>query len=157
MEITLRRATMDDYHGMCILLDETDAFHARALPHIFRHVKKARSREFVESVLIDEDAIVVVAELEGQLIGLVHAAIRGTPDIPAIIPRRYAHVGDVIVTEKSRHSSVGRLLVREVEAWARRKGLISVELNVCDFNKDALAFYEELGYHAASHNMSKEL
>ena len=52
---------------------------------------------------------------------------------------------------------IGRALLEAVHGWAQAKGLSQVELNVWDFNHEAIAFYEHLGYVTASRRMWKRV
>ncbi|OQA95517.1 MAG: Acetyltransferase (GNAT) family protein [Chloroflexi bacterium ADurb.Bin222] len=49
------------------------------------------------------------------------------------------------------------MLMGTVYEWALTKGASSIELNVYEFNKAAIAFYEKLGYETLSRKMSKAL
>jgi hypothetical protein len=44
--IVIRKATRDNYDGLCAVIKEVDAMHASAIPRFFRHVEGiARSPE----------------------------------------------------------------------------------------------------------------
>lgn len=45
-----------------------------------------------------------------------------------------------------RHKGVGKLAMAYIENYARRLGLIRMELGVFEYNTSAIAFYESLGY-----------
>ena len=45
----------------------------------------------------------------------------------------------------------------KMQEWATTKGATSIELNVYEFNKTAISFYERLGYQTLSRKMSKEI
>ena len=158
MEFFIREANQGDYEALCAIFAEADAMHREALPHIFREAAgPARSKDFVFEILADENAALFVAEHEGQIIGLVHVRVRETPDIPILVPRRYAVINDLVVKERFRRHGVGRALLERAERWALDKGATQVELVVWEFNKGAIAFYEELGYKTISRRMWKPL
>jgi len=98
---------------------------------------------------------VFVAEADGQMIGAVHLVIRETPDIPILVPRRYAMIDNLIVRQAFRRSGVGKALMEQAQRWARQKGAQQIELNVWEFNESAIAFYKTLGYKTSSSKMSK--
>jgi diamine N-acetyltransferase len=45
----------------------------------------------------------------------------------------------------------------KVHEWAIAKGATAIELNVYEFNKTAISFYQRLGYETLSRKMSKVL
>ncbi len=64
---------------------------------------------------------------------------------------------NLAVKEKFRCSGVGRALVEMAHQWTLDKGITQVELNVWEFNKEAIAFYEKRGYTTTSRKMWKSL
>ena len=156
MDCSIREATLDDYDALCPLFSEVDAQHREALPHLFRMpAGPARTKEFISDVTSDENAVLFLAERTGEVVGLIHVLVRDARDIPILVPRRYAVIDNLIISKGSRRSGIGRSLVARAEQWAAAKGANSVELNVWEFNKDAVAFYEKLGYATASRRMWK--
>ncbi|MFQ6040665.1 MAG: GNAT family N-acetyltransferase [Candidatus Poribacteria bacterium] len=158
MEFSIREAVLEDYEGLCEVFEEVDALHREALPYVFREPDgPARTREYISGIIASRNATLFVAEHDGQIIGLVHATLLKSPDIPIIAPRRYAVIENLAVTERFRRSGVGRSLVERVHQWVLDKGITQVELNVWEFNKGAIAFYEQLGYTTVSRKMWKSL
>jgi len=158
MEFSIREAKQTDYKGLCEVFAEGDALHTENLPHVFREPEEpARTEEFVFSIIEDENAALFAAETGGQIIGLVQLRIREELDNPLMIPRRYTKIDDPIVRKGFRRFRVGQSLVQKAHLWALDKGAIEVELNVWEFNKGAIAFYEKIGYRTISLKMAKSL
>jgi GNAT superfamily N-acetyltransferase len=84
--------------------------------------------------------IVLVAELEGEVVGMAHIA----PSEAANAPHR-AEVQRVAVAESARGSGVGRRLMAAIEEAALDRDLTLLWLTTHD-SSDACAFYEALGY-----------
>jgi len=158
MEIRVRNATADDYKALCELYDEIDALHRQALPHIFQKPGGAvRELDYYLGLVADEQVGILVAEAGGNLVGVVHALIRDTRDIPVLVPRRYAVVDTIVVKSAYRNQEIGRILMDSMEAWASANGATSIELNVYEFNRSAISFYERLGFQTESRRMRKEI
>ncbi len=156
-EAAVRRATLEDIGALNELYNQTDAIHARLQPDTFVPVENARGPEFIAGIIADKDAAVLVAEQSKKVVGMLHAAIRQTPDYPILVKRTYAHISDIIVREEHRGIGIGRILMAAVEKWALERGLSSIELMVWDANAGAASFYREIGYRDAAHTMSKKL
>jgi diamine N-acetyltransferase len=156
--VIVRRAVPDDFPILCELFEEGDLHHREALPLIFERPDSVpRDREYLLAVMKDQGAALVVAEEKGQLLGLLHAFVRETPTIPLLVQRRYVIIDNVVVRHEWRGRGIGTLLMNWAEDWARRLDVPSLELNVFDFNKNAIEFYDRLGYGMQSHRMSKTL
>ncbi len=158
VEMIIREAVARDYENLNTLIDAVDRLHRDNLPQKFQESEgPVRDRNFILDLIADESVGLFVAEREAQLVGLVHIVIRDTPDIPILVPRRYAVIDNLVVKDGLRRSGIGRALMIKAHDWAITKGAKLVELNVYDFNEAALAFYERLGYKTYSRQMSKSL
>ena len=157
MNFSIRETSQIDYERLRELFAELDRMHRDALPGVFRESGGAsRSEEYISNIISNKDACLFVAEQCDQIIGFAQAFIRHTSDIPIMVPRRYAVIEDALVKEGCRRSGVGRSLVRRIEKWASEKGILQVELNVWEFNRGAICFYESIGYGTASRKMYKK-
>lgn len=158
MEISIRKATSDDYNALCALFDEIDALHRDNLPHIFQKPNGAvREYGYYSGLIADENVGLFVAEIGEKLVGSVHAIIRDTPAFPVFVPRCYAIVDSIVVDSEFQSRGIGEKLMTTMQEWAIAKGATSIELNVYEFNETAISFYERLGYKPFSRRMRKEL
>jgi ribosomal protein S18 acetylase RimI-like enzyme len=158
MEISVRKATTDDYNSLCELFDEIDALHRDHLPHLFQKPSgAAREQDYYLELLADENVALLVAEVNERLVGFVHAIVRDTPAMPIFVPRRYAMVDGIVVRSGFQKYGIGRILMDKIQEWAITTGATSIELNVYEFNTSAISFYERLGYQTFSRKMSKAL
>jgi diamine N-acetyltransferase len=158
MEISVRKATADDYNALCELFDEGDALHRDNLPHIFQKPNgAAREQDYFAGLIADENVALLVAEAGGNLVGFVHAILRDPPAMPVFVPRRYAVVDGIVVRSGFQNQGIGKILMDNMQEWAIARGATSIELNVYEFNKTAISFYERLGYQTFSRKMSREL
>ncbi len=158
MEISIRKATADDYDPVCQLFDEMDALHRGQLPRIFRQPDgPARQKDYYLGLIADDNVALLVAEAGRSVAGFVHAFVRDAPAVPVLVPRRYVIVDGIVVRAGFQDRGIGRRLMDEMQAWAISKEAASIELNVYEFNRSAISFYERLGYQTLSRKMSKEL
>jgi len=84
---------------------------------------------------------VVVAELDGQVVGLAHLQV--TPTIE--LDRPAAKIGALGVDESHRRQGIGRALVEAMESEARARGCGVIFLTTSERRDEAHAFYEHLG------------
>lgn len=153
--IHIRPAEAEDYERLCVLFQEVDRLHRQQLPDRFRCPEgPPRSREYVSSLISDSNVGLFVADAVEQCVGYVHATLTHTPDVPVYIPCRYAVIEDLVVDPTCRRKGIGRALVEYAHAWARSEGAPRIELNVYEFNADAIRFYETLGYTTLSRKMA---
>ena len=158
MQIAIRPATAHDLDELNEIIEEVDALHREQLPHILQKPHgPPREREYMLELLADESYGVFVAHAGGEILGFVQIAIRDTPPIPILVPRRIAAVENLAVRSAFRRMGIGRALMRQAERWAEELGATEIELNVYEFNQAAFSFYRSLGYTTSSRRMGKRL
>jgi len=158
LELHVREATKADYGALCELFDEVDALHRDHLPDIFQEPDgPVRPRDYFWGLIRDDGVGLFVAEVGGRIVGFVHAVIRDEPALPIFFPQRHAVVEGIAVKSEFRNRGIGRRLMGAVQDWAISNAATSIELNVYEFNKAAMAFYQKLGYGTLSRKMRKRL
>lgn len=144
----IRRARLDDHAAIASLLDEVDTLHAELLPSYFRRPRGApRPPEELARILTAfDEAIFVSEEPQGAVVGFVHVQLYDTPPVAVMVPRRRAHVDNVVVTRAARRRGHGRRLMEAAAAWAREHGAEEILLTVWAGNEAAERFYAALGF-----------
>jgi GNAT superfamily N-acetyltransferase len=95
----------------------------------------------------------VVAELEGQIVGLasVHVSLALEYDEPA------AKLSAIVVDERYRRRGIGEALVTAIEEEASKRGCCLIFLTTAERRGDAHAFYRKLGYEETGRRFAKSL
>lgn len=156
--MNVRGAAPFDYDALCAVIKEIDDYHQRALPHFFRqNLGVARPLSWLMDILANPEMTLLVAEVEGNIVGFLWGILRAAPDTPLHMPRRWLLVDMLGVSEAYRGQGVGRALMESAEAWAKTRGINEVELTVWEFNESAQAMYTKLGYATTQRRMWKSL
>ena len=122
-------------------LGDASALHAFAARLALDHAPERDAHERVlREALADERSLVVVAELQGRLVGSLVAGLLPMP----IYGARLAFLQELYVDEAARGGGVGRALIGAFDAWARERGAVVEALGTS--RPPAMAFYERLGF-----------
>jgi ribosomal protein S18 acetylase RimI-like enzyme len=157
-DFIVRIATLGDYAGVCALLGPVDELHHLNVPWLFRKPPtEPRSKDFFERLLNGEDSTVLVAEAGSTLVGVATAILRDAPEFAVFVPQRWGVLDNLAVLESWRRRGVGTSLTREAERWMTSRRANFIELGVYEFNEDARAFYQALGYLPVSTKLRKPL
>jgi 2,3-bisphosphoglycerate-dependent phosphoglycerate mutase len=158
-EATIRPAQEADLAAMCQLYAEVDGLHVEAHPEIFHAVQDPLWRqEHLRAQLGQAETSLLVAERAGELVGVVLTYLRNeTGEIPIMARRRYAKVSDLVVRHDQRRRGLGSQLMAAAEEWAQAQGAIEIELNVWEFNQEAMRLYAKLGYERLVQRLRKRL
>ena len=102
------------------------------------------SREELDAVCPDKE--ILVAEEAGVLLGFAILHRVHKPENPFIYPRDYLDIDEFGVDAAHRRQGIATALVNYLRDYARAQGFDRVELNMWEFNREALAFYEGAGF-----------
>ncbi|NDJ52400.1 MAG: GNAT family N-acetyltransferase [Chloroflexi bacterium] len=157
-EIQVRPAIEDDATSIMRLYDDIDQLHTREMPHIFRETNgSTRSASWLRVNLEHPNYLMLVAEQTGTIVGMVEGHFHRVPSSPMYHQRALVMVDTLVVSAAHQRQGIGRLLMEELESWARRSGARDVQLMVWDFNEAAKQFYASLGYHPMYQRLNKPL
>lgn len=140
----IRAAGITDIDSIRKLLDEQNAFHAQLLPGFFQLSATDESR--VRVVLESADADYLVADEDGELIGLVEVCIAQTKNLPILVQKIYAYLQEAIVSDAHRGRGIGSQLMACARSWARERGVQCLRTSVAPANDRARAFYAKRGF-----------
>lgn len=138
---TTRVATPADAVAISHLLFE---FNAEALSpeELGRRMEQAQGLETA-----------FLGELDGVLAGLL--VLQTVPTVASA--QDWAEITEMYVQPAFRRKGVGKALITEALAYARHHGCSKVHLLVDPENEAALSFYEAVGFHRDSWDMSQAL
>jgi ribosomal protein S18 acetylase RimI-like enzyme len=134
--VTVRHATVDDWPALQALWEQWQAESPAAPP--WADTSWEANRPELEQSL-DANAL-FLAEEDGRPVGFVTAWLEG----------HFAKIGDLYVAEAGRRHGTGGTLVETVVENLRARGATHLFV---DANRDALAFYEKLGFREQSRNL----
>jgi GNAT superfamily N-acetyltransferase len=127
--LLIRKATPDDADAIFVLVAE--------FATSFRPEKEAFLVS-LKSLLPDESALLVVAELDGDVVGYC----LGFDHYAFYANGRVSWVEEIMVRTDLRKKGIGRALMETLEVWAEERGSKLVGLAT----RRAASFYKGLGY-----------
>jgi len=158
MQIKIRTAEKKDGEKICAMLCDIGALHHNGRPDIYRGNLQKYGIDEYNAILADEKMpILVAADKNDTVVGYAFLVLKEVRDNAALVDRRYVYVDDFCVDKNVRRGGVGRTLMNGVFDFARSLGYDRVELNVWEFNKSALLFYESLGMTTQKRQMEIKL
>jgi predicted N-acetyltransferase YhbS len=100
-----------------------------------------------------EDRVVLVAELEGRVVGCLSTSVMRVLHRPAPVGR----ISMMVVDESLRGKGIGAELVAAAEAALAQQGCYMIEVTSHNRREAAHRFYERLGYEKTSVRLAKML
>ena len=138
LEVQTRNAQSDDLDEMTALLQALFSIEADF------EVDAARQLRGLQLMLdgCRKHRCIKVAEADGKVVGMCTAQILVSTAEGSVV----ALIEDMVVAPAYRRAGIGRLLMADIESWARAQGATRLQLLADRTNFDALDFYDRLGW-----------
>lgn len=145
MEITIRKATIKDMPSVLKLWTKLMEFH-RKLSKNFEPADDAEKawESFAKEQLDEQDSLLMVAEVSGNIIGFTLVSIQS--NIPVFKIKRYGVIYDFFVDEAFRRRGIGRKLFDFAREWFEQKGVEHLQLSVVHHNPVGQEFWRAMGF-----------
>ena len=144
--VTVRPVRDEDLEQVNVLRKQVNDVHVAGKPEVFKPGFCDELRDYIHVIRKDPQQEIVVAELNGKVVGfaVLHHIVR--PENPFMFERNYLDVDEFCVAEDCRRRGVASAMISYILDYARSKGFRRLELNMWEFNRGALAFYEAAGF-----------
>ena len=136
---------------------QVNDLHAAGRPDLFRPEFSRELQDFIRAIWNDPEKKILVAEQAGTICGYAVLHLVQKPQSPSKLARDYLDVDEFGVDEAFRRQGVATAMIDFIRAFAREKGFRRIELNMWEFNRDALAFYEAVGFSTYRRYMEMDL
>ena len=119
-------------------------------------IKKLRYDTFVVERGVPEDL-----EFDGKDNEFLHFTLWEEDEVVACLRVNengtLLHMGRFAVKKELRKNGYGRILMEKLCEYAKEKGYFSIELNVWEFNPEAIEFYDAVGFNCIRRYMEMKL
>ncbi len=142
----IRLAAADDAQCIGELWLEMVQYHAELDPQTFRPAVTG-AQLYARSILdrlADENARVLVAEIDGAVVGFVNGVIADVTT-EMFLPLRCGFLADIYLQAAHRRRGLGRQLVERLMLWFSSRQARHFEWHVSAVNHEALAFWRAIG------------
>ena len=157
LPVKVRMAQEEDLERVNGLRREVQSLHAEGEPGIFKPEFGKELRELVYGIMKDPDKGIVVAERDGRLCGFAVLNHVRKPETPFMFEREHLDIDEFGVDEDCRRQGVASAMIAFIRCLAGERGCKRIELNMWEFNRDALAFYEASGFSTYRRYMETEI
>ncbi len=144
--IEVRLARENELDRVNELRMQVNALHVAGKPDVFKPGFHEELRNYVHTIWDDPEQSIVVAEKDGAICGFTVLHHINKPENPFMKERDFLDIDEFCVDEAFRRQGIASEMIAFIRAFAKEKGFHRIELNMWEFNQDALAFYEAAGF-----------
>ena len=142
----IRFAREDDLEQVNVLRKQVNDLHVAGKPEVFKPGFCDELRDYVRVIFADPGKKIVVADDGGAIRGFAVLNHIVRPENPFMYARDFLDIDEFAVDEGCRRQGIATALVAFIRDWAKAQGFTRIELNMWEFNRGALAFYEAAGF-----------
>jgi len=140
----IRKMVIEDYEEVKELFFEVHNLHFENRPDIYNDGNPL-PKEIYEDFLHNSDNLNFVYVLNNKIAGVMIAKIIYISSNSIIKARKICFIDSLAVRECNRRQGIGLSLYKNLKEEIRNKNIDAIELNVWNFNQNAIRFYESLG------------
>ncbi len=140
----IRVANMDDIEELRHLYSELEIDAVKYQPEHF--VMGYRNDNFFSSIFESGNQDILVAEIDGIVVGFSHVMILKQKNIACLKPQTAVYIQDMDVLQCERSKGIGTLLINASKEYGKRRGADFIRTEVFPQNIDGMRFYEKNGF-----------
>ena len=144
--MVIRFAKEDELEKINVLRKQVNDLHVEGKPDVFKPGFSEELQNYVYYIFKDPEQKIVVADKDGELCGFAILQHIYKPENPFMKVRDFLDIDEFCVDEKHRREGIATALIEFIKNFAIDQGYHRLELNMWEFNQDALAFYEAAGF-----------
>ena len=156
--MNIRQAVPADAFHLSSLCMDVQRLHVEHHPDVFIMPQSEEfAASFFEEMLVDPTVRIFIAEQEGEAVGYILFKLLERPANPFTFAARLLHVDQIAVRPAARRHGVGLALMQQAEMLAKEWDVQRIQLDSWDFNLNAHAFFERLGFQKFNFRFWKQL
>ena len=144
--ITVRPAASEELARVNEIRRYVNDVHVAGRPDTFRPGFSRELEQILYKRFETENWNILVAVLDGQIIGFASVEYLDRPESPYNLARKMYHVEEFGVDPNFHRKGAASALVEYMKRDAAQRGYPRIELDMWEFNQGALAFYENVGF-----------
>ena len=144
--MAVRFAREEDLERVNELRKQVNDLHVSGRGDIFKAGFPDELRDYIYAIFCDPWREIAVCERNGSICGyaVLNHIIR--PETPFMYERDSLDIDEFGVDEACRRQGIATEMMTFIRDYAKAEGFERIELNMWEFNQDALAFYEKVGF-----------
>ena len=144
MEVRLARK--EELDRVNELRRQVNDLHVAGKPDVFKPGFSRELQDYIYVIWDDPEQDIAVAEMDGKIAGFAVLHHIRRPENPFMFERDFLDIDEFCVDEACRRQGVASAMIEFIKDYARERGFHRLELNMWEFNRDALLFYEAAGF-----------
>ncbi len=142
----VRFAKEEELERVNELRKQVNDLHVAGKPDVFKPGFTRELQDYINVIWKDPGQEIVVVVIDKTIAGfaVLHHIIK--PENPFMKELDFLDIDEFCVDEAFRRKGAATAMISFIKDYAKENGFKRLELNMWEFNQDALAFYEAAGF-----------
>jgi len=145
MDLKFRKAIIGDFEAILDLKKQVHNYHSSLRPDFFKYSESPIEMTEFENLLKNESYKIFVVEFKNKICGYAIAKVISFENNHLIVNHKRLFIDDICVDPKNRNTGIGKFLFNNLETICKSNGYNYLDLNVWNFNTNAIEFYRRNG------------
>ena len=141
LKFNVREAALEDLPKLKEFEQSLIAFERPFAPNL---KKGAITYYNINDLIVRKDAVFLVAEIEGKLVGSGYGLIKNA--VPYKAPAKFTYLGFMYVVPSNRGNGIVGDIIERLIKWSHEKNIYEIQLDVYAENEWAIKAYEKKGF-----------
>lgn len=157
MNSEIRFAKETELEQINKLRKQVNDLHVKGKPEIFKAGFSEELKNYVYDVFYNERKKIVVCDCDGIIAGFAILNHISKPESPFSYARDFLDIDEFCVDVHYRRQGIATQMIQYIQDYAKNEDFTRIELNMWEFNQEALAFYESIGFTTYRRYMEMKL
>ena len=153
----IKLATKNDLEGLSKLRDYVHSIHANNNPKLFKEIISKEANNYLNEILENPNFCIYVSIIKKKKVENKKKNKNKKPENPVMYKQKICFIDDICVDKNYQKQVIGKELFKSIKDFAKDNECNEIELNVWEFNKNAISFYEHLGFKTSRRIMGLEV
>ena len=128
------------------LREQVNELHVKGKPEIFKPGFSEELQNYIFEIFRDPLKRIVICRKDDKICGFAVLNHVTRPETPYMYERDFLDIDEFCVDSACRRQGIAAKLVSFIRDYAQSRGFDRIELNMWEFNREALAFYSAAGF-----------
>lgn len=152
-----REAIESDYNEILILKKQVHKFHYMNKKEFYMHTETPITKSDFINIIVNKQCSIYIIEKNKKVCAYAITKVLNFKNNSLIKSHKRLFIDDICVNSSLRKKGIGKLLMSKLEGLCRLEGYQFIDLNVWNFNDQAIAFFKNFGMNTSMLRMEKEV
>lgn len=141
-------ATENDLEQVNIIRKQVNDLHVNGASSVFKPGFSNEVRQYAKQFINCDDKFLIVCQQDNVICSYAMVSIVVKPETPYRYQLKYLEIEEIGTLKQHQGKGYAKQIMQQIKNLATQHNIHKIELNMWNFNKNALKFYKKMGFTA---------